>query len=115
MNYRSAVVFSTGRLVTDPEEKVRALETITEHNLPGRWNESWRPNEKKLNVTSVVAFSIESASAKVRTGPPVDDEKDYSLPIWAGVVPISNQQHPPIPDPRLREGIEIPESIRRLK
>ena len=73
MNYRSAVVFGTGRLEPDPEEKVRALETITEHILPGRWDKAWGPNEKELNITSVAAVSIETASAKSRNGPPVDD------------------------------------------
>ena len=113
MNYLSSVVFYTERLVTDPEEKVRALKTISEHIIPGRWDEAKEPNEKELNATSVVDVSIESASAKVRTGPPVDDEKDYSLPIWAGVVPISNQQHPPFRI-QLQEGIKIQESFRRL-
>ncbi|HCP35607.1 MAG: pyridoxamine 5'-phosphate oxidase family protein [SAR324 cluster bacterium] len=114
LNYRSVVVFGTGRMVTEPEEKIRALEAITEQIIPGRWNEARKPNEKELNATNVAAVSIESASAKVRNGPPIDDEEDYSLPIWAGVVPFSNRMGPPVPDSRLGEGIQIPESIRRL-
>ena len=73
MNYRSAVVFGTGRLEPDPEEKVRALETITEHILPGRWDEARRPKEKEFNATSMAAVSIETAKVKFHTGPPIDD------------------------------------------
>ncbi len=106
MNYRSAVLFGHGRLIDDDKEKLEAFEALTEHVARGRWNDARKPTQKEMNVTTVVAMEIESASAKIRTGPPSDEEEDYSLPIWAGVVPLQIQAMPPVNDPRL--GGEIP-------
>ncbi len=103
MNYRSAVLFGCGRLVEDPAAKLHALEVLTEHVLPGRWAEVRPTTAKELNATSVVAVTIESASAKTRSGPPSDDEEDYALPIWAGVLPLRQEFLPPVPDPKLEE------------
>ena len=88
VNYRSVVVFGTGRLVTDAQEKLAALEAVTEHLIPGRWQEARLPNQKELNATSVVSIRMDEASAKVRVGPPVDEAEDYTLPVWAGVLPL---------------------------
>lgn len=89
MNYRSAVVFGTAREVTDDDEKRRVLEAIVEHVVAGRSSEARPPNEKELRGTMVLALPITEASAKVRTGAPVDDEEDYGMPIWAGVLPLA--------------------------
>jgi nitroimidazol reductase NimA-like FMN-containing flavoprotein (pyridoxamine 5'-phosphate oxidase superfamily) len=98
MNYRSVVVFGTAREVTDREEKLRALEAIVEHVVPGRTREARAPNEKELVATMVLAMPIAEASAKIRTGPPLDDEEDYALPVWAGVIPMRLVTGEPIPD-----------------
>jgi nitroimidazol reductase NimA-like FMN-containing flavoprotein (pyridoxamine 5'-phosphate oxidase superfamily) len=108
VNYRSVVLFGIGHLVDQPEEKMRALEVLTEHILPGRWADARKPNPKEMNATSVVSIPIESASAKIRTGLPVDDEEDYDLPVWAGVLPLQQQPLEPIADPRLGPGIPVP-------
>ena len=89
VNYRSVVLFGRGKAVEGDEEKLRALEAITEHVAKGRWQKVRRPNRKELAATAVVAIEIETASAKVRSGPPIDDEEDYQLPIWAGVLPLA--------------------------
>lgn len=112
MNYRSAVVFGVGRLVTDAQEKTRALKALTEHVARGRWDEVRPVTEKEVSATEVVAVQIESASAKIRTGGPLDDEEDYALPIWAGVLPLVQQPLAPRQDERQPEGLEIPASIR---
>lgn len=104
VNYRSAMVFGRGRLVNTDEEKMSALEAITEHVCPGRWAEARRPNPKELNATLVVAIEIESASAKVRSGPPKDDAEDDALPVWAGVLPLALQPGPP----QAAEGVNAP-------
>jgi uncharacterized protein len=111
MNYRSAVVFGRGRLIEAEQEKLAALEVLTEHILPGRWQDARRPNRQELDATAVVSVAIESASAKMRTGPPADDEGDYQLPVWAGVLPIQQQALTPVNDPRLRRDIPLPSSI----
>jgi hypothetical protein len=111
VNYRSAVLFGTGRLLEDPAEKMAALELLTEHVAPGRWSDTRLPTEKELKLTSVIEFRIQSASAKVRTGPPRDDEADYTLPHWAGVLPFRRELLAPIADPKLPEGIAVPEYI----
>jgi hypothetical protein len=105
MNYRSVVVLGKARLVTDPEEKRAALRCFTNHIVAGRWEEARQPTDQELKATSVLALPLEEVSAKVRTGPPVDDEEDYSMPIWAGVVPIRGQVGEPLPDDRLLPGI----------
>ena len=114
MNYRSAVVVGTLHAVDDPAERERALEAFTEHLLPGRWPEVRRPNRKELKATSVLALPLAEASAKVRTGDPVDDDEDYALPVWAGVVPLTLTPGAPVPDPRLAPGTPVPGHVAAL-
>ncbi len=108
MNYRSVVILGTATLVDDPEEKLEALRLLSEHILPGRWEDSRQPNERELKQTSVLRVPIEEFSAKVRVGPPVDDEEDYSFPTWAGVVPLEMKAGAPINDERLNPAREVP-------
>jgi uncharacterized protein len=114
MNYRSVVVLGNARLVQDPDERMRALRVITDHAVPGRWDEVRGPNELELKQTSVLALALEEVSAKVRSGPPVDDDEDYSLPIWAGVVPIETHVTKPIGDGRVLPGVDEP-NLSRFK
>jgi uncharacterized protein len=109
-NYRSAMLLGTARAVEGRAEKLSALQAIVEHIVPGRGAEARPPNENELKATSVLALAIEEASAKIRTGPPLDDEADYALPIWAGVVPICTRAGEPLPDPRLAPGTLAPAS-----
>lgn len=111
MNYRSVVVLGKATLVDDPAEKLAALRILAEHILSGRWNDARQPNERELKATSVLRVPIEEFSAKVRTGPPVDDEEDYSFPTWAGVVPLEMTVGEPINDPRLDAGRAVPEYV----
>lgn len=108
MNYRSAVVLGTARLVSEADEKSRALAAIVEHIVPGRGADARGPNASELAATSVLALPIEEASAKVRTGPPLDDAEDIALPVWAGVLPLRMVPQPVVDDPTLRAGIEAP-------
>ena len=108
VNYRSVVLFGTGRPVMDEQEKLTALEAVTEHLIPGRWKEARRPNHKELNATSVVSIPIDEASAKVRVGPPVDEEEDYVLPVWAGVLPLQEMPLTPIQDELQSENVTLP-------
>jgi len=108
MNYRSVVILGKATLVDDPHEKLTALRILSEHILPERWDDVRQPNEKELKATSVLRLPIEEFSCKVRTGPPIDDEEDYSLATWAGVVPLEIVAKEPINDPRLPTGIEVP-------
>jgi nitroimidazol reductase NimA-like FMN-containing flavoprotein (pyridoxamine 5'-phosphate oxidase superfamily) len=112
MNYRSVVVLGKATLVDDPKEKLEALRLLAEHIIPGRWADSRQPNERELKATSVLRLPIEEFSAKVRTGPPIDDEEDYSFPTWAGVVPIEMKIGAPIDDARLVGGQIPPEYVR---
>ena len=105
MNYRSVVVLGKARLVNDPIEKREALRCFTNHLVPGRWEEVRQPTDQELKATTVLALPLEEVSAKVRTGPPIDDEEDYSLPIWAGVVPVSTHVGEPLPDSRVLAGV----------
>lgn len=105
MNYRSAVILGTAREVTERDEKLRALRAISEQIFPGRWQDARQPNEAELKGTAVLALPLEEASAKIRTGPPKDEEEDYALPIWAGIVPLTLQAGAPQPDPRLPAAI----------
>jgi uncharacterized protein len=104
MNYRSVVVLGTAVEVAGEAERLEALETISEHIIRGRWTDIRPPNALELKATRVLRLPIEEASAKVRTGPPVDDEEDYDLPYWAGVLPMRLEVGVPIADPRLRAG-----------
>jgi len=108
MNYRSVVLFGTGRLLTKDDEKLAALAAISEHLLPGRWEDARLPNRRELAATSVIEFAIEEATAKVRTGGPKDDESDYDLPHWAGVLPFRTVTGPPEPDPLRRADVPVP-------
>lgn len=112
MNYRSVVVFGTPRLVDDPEEREVAFRAITEHVLPGRWDEARRPSDKEDRSTRILAVEIDEASAKVRTGPPGDDAEDIDGDIWAGVIPLSTVAGAPEASPDLRDGIAVPPSVR---
>lgn len=103
MNYRSVVVFGNARVVDDPNEKLEALRSLSEHMIPGRWDDVRQPNERELQLTTVLSVPLTEASAKVRTGPPLDEEEDYELPVWAGVVPLRLVAGMPIDDPRLPE------------
>lgn len=108
MNYRSVVVFGTPRIVDEPIEKQDALEAITEHVIPGRWADSRTMSEKELTGTLVVALPMTEASAKVREGGPGDDDEDYRLPIWAGVVPLALTSRDPITDPLSQADVDAP-------
>ncbi len=112
MNYRSVVVLGKGILVEDAAEKLAALRALSEHILPGRWDDARQPNERELKATLVLRVPIEEFSAKVRTGPPIDDEEDYSFPTWAGVVPLEMKVGTPINDERLLLGQDPPEYAR---
>lgn len=111
MNYRSVVVFGEARRVRDADEKWEATRTITEHVMPGRWDDSRRPTTSEMNQTAVLALPITEASAKVRTGPPKDDEEDYALGLWAGVLPRIVGFGSPVDDPRLGPGIDPPRYV----
>jgi uncharacterized protein len=108
INYRSAVVLGKARLVTDVDEKREALRCFTNHVIAGRWETAKQPNDSELKATSVLALPLEEVSAKIRTGPPIDDEEDYALPIWGGVVPVIQSFGEPLPDDRLLPGIAAP-------
>ena len=114
MNYRSAVLHGHAALVTDRSEREAALEAVTNHLMPGRWAEARPMTEKELNATAVLAFTIDEASAKARSGPPNDDAEDYQLPIWGGVVPIETVFGVPEDDGVLAPGADLPESIRKI-
>jgi nitroimidazol reductase NimA-like FMN-containing flavoprotein (pyridoxamine 5'-phosphate oxidase superfamily) len=113
MNYRSVVVLGKGTLVEDPEEKLAALRTLSEHIIPGRWDDVRQPHERELKATSVLRVPIEEFSAKVRSGPPIDDEEDYSFPTWAGVIPLGIKVGDPINDPRLDPAREAPTYLKK--
>lgn len=106
MNYRSVVILGTATLVDDPAEKLAALRALSEHIIPHRWDDSRLPNEKELKATSVLRIPITEFSAKVRVGPTVDDEEDYSFPTWAGVIPLDTTVGAPIRDERCQR--ELP-------
>jgi hypothetical protein len=112
MNYRSVVVLGTGSAIEDREEKLIALRLLSEHIIPGRWNEARQPNEKELKATTILRVPIQEFSAKVREGPVIDDEEDYAFPVWAGVLPLNLVTGDAINDSRLAEGIELPEYVR---
>ena len=115
LNYRSATLFGTPRLVTDAADKLRALQIITEHTMPGRWAELRAPFERELKMTGVVAVEIESASAKVSSKMPQDEAEDYATPVWAGVLPIESRCTVLQPDDRLQDGVVPSDALRRLE
>jgi len=115
VNYRSVVILGKAQLVTDADEKNLALEVITNHFVPGRWSDVRWPNEIELKATSVLRLAIDEASAKIRTGDPVDDEEDYSMNVWAGVLPLELKTGTPIDDTRLDKAIAPPDYIVNYK
>jgi len=112
MNYRSVVILGKATLVDDPEEKLTALRVLSEHILPGRWEDARQPNERELKATSVLRVAIEEFSAKVRTGPPIDDAEDLAFPTWAGVLPLEMKAGEAIGDPKLEPKREVPRYVR---
>src|ERR1700690_2227657 len=105
MNYRSVVLLGTAALVDDPAEKLAALRALSEHIIPQRWDDSRQPNEKELKATSVLRLPIDEFSAKVRVGPPIDDEEDYSFPTWAGEIPLEMKAGSAIRDERCQQDL----------
>jgi uncharacterized protein len=115
VNYRSVVILGTATLVDEPTEKMEALRLFTEHIMKGRWDEIRWPNEQELKGTLVLSLPLEEVSAKVRVGGPVDDEEDYALPVWAGVLPLSQTTGKPIADERLKAGTPVPEYMAKYR
>jgi nitroimidazol reductase NimA-like FMN-containing flavoprotein (pyridoxamine 5'-phosphate oxidase superfamily) len=115
VNYRSAMIYGTPRLVTDPEQKLAGLRSISEHIVPGQWDYARRPSKKELAQTSLLALALDEASVKIRTGPPDDgDSPDAALGVWAGVLPLAAAWQPPVPDPALPATIPLPPHIAAL-
>jgi nitroimidazol reductase NimA-like FMN-containing flavoprotein (pyridoxamine 5'-phosphate oxidase superfamily) len=112
MNYRSVVLYGKARPVTGDDQLERALEAFTEKLVPGRWADVRWPSKKELKGTAVLALPITEGSAKVRTGPPIDDDEDYARDVWAGVVPLTLTRSPAEPDPQLPAGIPMPPYLR---
>ncbi|MFL6228566.1 MAG: pyridoxamine 5'-phosphate oxidase family protein [Pyrinomonadaceae bacterium] len=112
INYRSVVVFGRARVVEGREKKLLALRAFMEHVTPGRWDEVREPNERELNATLVLALPLAEASAKVRTGPPVDDEEDLALDVWAGVLPLRVETGEPVTDQLVKDGTPVSPSVR---
>jgi len=115
VNYRSVVALGTARLVDDPREKREALRLFTEHIMKGRWDDIRQPSEQEMKATTVLALPLEEVSAKVRSGGPIDDEEDYALGMWAGVLPLSVTPAAPVPDLRLPAGTEVPGYMKSYK
>ena len=114
LNYRSVVVLGEAEVISDESVRERALGLFVERLMPGR-NEQLRPmTSTELKQTAVMRVSLERASAKVRTGPPVDEDEDYDWPVWAGVLPVSTALGQPVPDPRLEDGVEVPAHVEDL-
>jgi nitroimidazol reductase NimA-like FMN-containing flavoprotein (pyridoxamine 5'-phosphate oxidase superfamily) len=112
INYRSVVIFGNAMVVNDPDEKINVLRAFTDHVVPGRWDDIRLPNEGEMRATLVLKLPLVEVSAKVRTGPPIDDEEDYELPVWAGVVPLKLAAGTPIGDERLPSDIQAPGYVR---
>jgi uncharacterized protein len=115
MNYRSVVVLGTAFEIREREEKLAALHALSEHILPGRWKDAREPNEQELKATTVLRLPLEEFSAKVRQGPPIDDEEDYSFSTWAGVIPLEVVARDPVSDSRLLPGISVPDYARNYE
>jgi nitroimidazol reductase NimA-like FMN-containing flavoprotein (pyridoxamine 5'-phosphate oxidase superfamily) len=111
MNYRSAVVFGMARLIEGDDAKLAALREFFEHIAPGRWDDVRKPNHKELAQTAMIEIPLDEASAKLRTGPPVDEEEDYELGVWAGLIPFASEPKPPVDDPKLGYEIELPDYL----
>jgi nitroimidazol reductase NimA-like FMN-containing flavoprotein (pyridoxamine 5'-phosphate oxidase superfamily) len=115
MNYRSVMVFGRPRVVTDPDEKQRALKALVEHVAKGRWADARHPSPSEITATTVLAVSLDEASAKVRSGPPIDEANDLGLSVWAGVVPLRTIAGNPVPDPLLAPEIDLPDYAREYR
>ena len=115
MNYRSVVVFGTATVVNQKSEKLAALRALSEHMIPGRWDEVRGPSESEIKATTVLSLPLAEASAKIRTGPPLDDDEDYELEVWAGVIPLRLSALAPVADPRLPDGIKAPRYVREYR
>jgi uncharacterized protein len=115
VNYRSVVILGTANLVSDPVEKMEALRIFTDHVMKGRWDDVRQPTDQELKATTVLSLTLEEVSAKVRTGGPIDDEEDYQLPVWAGVLPLEVIAKTPIPDARLSQQVRIPGYLKPSK
>jgi nitroimidazol reductase NimA-like FMN-containing flavoprotein (pyridoxamine 5'-phosphate oxidase superfamily) len=115
VNYRSVIIFSKGIEIIEPDKKTEALKVILEHIMPGRWDDVRCPNQKELNATSVFSFKLDEASAKIRTGPPIDDEEDLDLNVWAGILPLKVVPNEPVKDEGLNKGILTPDYIINYK
>jgi uncharacterized protein len=115
MNYRSVVIFGTAKVIQKEQEKINALQAITEHIVPNRWRDVRPPTEKELKATMVLSLPVEEASAKIRTGNPVDDAEDYAMDIWAGVIPLTMTAGLPVADSVLKGEIEIPDYVENYK
>ena len=113
VNFRSAMLFGKGVSLESAEDKMEALKAVVEHIMPGRWDDVRRPNAQELDATAVVSIAIDTASAKVRTGPPEDAPEDYALGVWAGVLPLRQQASAPVADPRMESAIDLPDYLRR--
>jgi nitroimidazol reductase NimA-like FMN-containing flavoprotein (pyridoxamine 5'-phosphate oxidase superfamily) len=114
VNYRSAVVYGTAQPVEDADERNRALHAFTERLIPGRWDHVRVPTRQELKATTVLVLPIDEGSSKIRTGPPLDDDEDYELDVWAGVVPLHTAILPPVADERLKPGIATPAHVDRF-
>src|SRR5215471_19717571 len=112
MNYRSVVILGKASLVEDGEEKLAALRVLSEHILPGRWDDARQPNDRELKATSVLRVPIDEFSAKVRTGPPIDDAEDMNFPTWAGVLPLEIKAGTPVNDLKLDISRAVPEYVK---
>jgi hypothetical protein len=108
MNYRSVLIIGNATEVPDSGEKLESLRAIVEHAVTGRWEDIRQPNEKEIKATKVLRIAIDEASAKIRSGPPIDDEEDYGLKCWAGEIPFQLVPCDPVPDPRLHPDITLP-------
>jgi hypothetical protein len=115
VNYRSVMILGSAREVTSEDEKWKALEAFTNHMVPGRWKDVREPTPQEMKATTVLALALEEVSAKVRTGPPIDDEEDYGMPVWAGVIPLSLTASAPVSDPRLTAPVAPPEYARQYR
>jgi len=115
VNYRSVVILGAAALVRNPAEKLAVMKGLIDHVAPGRWDHIRHPNEKELAATSVLSIPIAEASAKLRSGGPLDDEADYALPIWAGQVPLATKTLPPVADRRLDPSTPMPAHVARYR
>jgi uncharacterized protein len=115
VNYRSVVILGKAQLVDDPAQKMEALRSFTEHVMKGRWDDVRIPTEQELKATTVLSLPLEEVSAKVRTGGPIDDDADYGLPVWAGVLPLETVAKAPVPDAQRKNDPALPEYLKNYK